>query len=448
MVALCFANGLQGGMSLTYAQSTEVLKHAFHINDAAVGVVPAGVSIAGNLGAVPIAALCARHRRTAVLAGMFVVWGVLVALAGLSPASVFGVAAIGFVLFAIFRIASSVLEATDPAAYPLIADWWPVEQRAQKVSIFNTLSGVGAFFGLIVAGLLVDHGAWRWAFVLWLPLALVGAVLINRRQEPPRGAQDAAYSKRLEGETTGSEHERVVEIVEHEAPAVAAVLSGEIGEGRWGVIRAVVRLRSWRRAAIGLAAAGLMGNGLMNWGLAYFKRTFHLSGTEAAGLAPVLGAVAVAGVFGGGFLADWLLGRGMLRARLYVTAFGLGSAGVFSILAFSTTRLVVAAPLLSISAGLAALPMGPQYALLMDVTPAPLRSQAAAALNVLLATGALGTLLVGVISSLLGENLRLALLCVSPFYVVGAVFVFAARTTYLEDVALVVAEARTHGPAG
>ena len=92
--------------------------------------------------------------------------------------------------------------------------------------------------------------------------------------------------------------------------------------------------------------------------------------------------------------------------------------------------------------------MGPQYALLMDVTPAPLRSQAAAALNVLLATGALGTLLVGVISSLLGENLRLALLCVSPFYVVGAVFVFAARTTYLEDVALVVAEARTHRPAG
>ena len=130
MVALCFANGLQGGMSLTYAQSTEALKHAFHINDAAVGVVPAGVSIAGNLGAVPIAALCARHRRTAVLAGMFVVWGVLVALAGLSPASVFGVAAIGFVLFAIFRIASSVLEATDPAAYPLIADWWPREHEA------------------------------------------------------------------------------------------------------------------------------------------------------------------------------------------------------------------------------------------------------------------------------------------------------------------------------
>jgi MFS family permease len=85
--------------------------------------------------------------------------------------------------------------------------------------------------------------------------------------------------------------------------------------------------------------------------------------------------------------------------------------------------------------------MGPQFAMLMDVTPAPLRSQASAALNVLQATGALGSVIVGVLSTLLG-NLRLALLCVSPFYFVGAVFVLAASPTYIADVALVVAEAK------
>lgn len=445
MVALCFANGLQGGASSTYAQSTEALKHAFHVNDAALGVVPFGVALAGNLGAVPIAGLCIRHRRTAVLAGMFVVWGVLLALAGLSPTRVFGVAALGFALFAIFRVASAAMEATDPAAYPLIADWWPVEQRARKVSIFNTLSGVGGFLGLIVAGVLADHGAWRLAFLLWLPLAVVGAILIKGRPEPARGAQDAVYRDRLEAETTGAEHDLVVEVVEQEAPAVAAALSTEMSASRWGVIRAVARLRSWRLAAIGVAVTGLMGSGLMNWGLAYFKRTFGLSGTQAAGLAPALGVGAVVGVFGGGFLADWLLGRGMLRARLYVTALGYGGAGVFSMLAFSTTRLGLAAPLLGIGAGLAALPMGPQFALMMDVTPAPLRSQASAALNVLQATGALGALLVGGLSTLFGENLRLALLCVSPFYLVGAFVVLAARRTYVADVALVVAEAKTHG---
>ena len=448
MVALCFANGLQGAASTTYAQSTEALKHAFHVKDVALGIVPFGVALAGNLGAVPVAALCARHRRTAILSGMFCVWGVLIALAGLAPTRVLGLSALGFGVFAIFRIASASMEATDPATYPLIADWWPVERRASKVSVFNTLSAAGGLLGLGVAGVLVDHGAWRIALVLWLPVALIGAVLIKSRQEPPRGAQDAAYRDRLEQETTGAEHERVVEVVELEAEAVAsAVAEGTAGD-RWAVVRAVARLRSWRMVALGITVTGLMGSGFMSWGVAYFKRTFALSGTQAAGLAPLLGLGAFLGVFSGGFLADWLLARGVLRARLYVTALGFASSGLVLMLAFVTTRLLVAAPLLALGSGLATLPLGPQFALLMDVTPAPMRSQASAALNVLQATGALGPLLVGLLSTAFGENLRLALLCMSPFYLAGAAIIFSARTTYVEDVALVVAEARGHTDQG
>jgi MFS family permease len=439
MVALCFANGLQGGAGQAFAQSTEAIKHTFHINDATLGIIPFCVAIAGNFGAIPVAAWCARHRRTAVLAGMFVGWGVLMALAGL--ASVFSVATIGFAMFAVFRVGSSVLEATDPAAYPLIADWWPVEERARKVSVFNTLSAVGSFGGIIGAGILVDDAGWQWAFIVWLPIALLGAALIRSRVEPPRGAQDAAYSDRLEQETFGAEHDLVVELVEHEVPLVGFEMTGS----RWAVVRAVARLRSWRLAAIGVAATGIMGSANMNWGLAYFKRTFGLSGAQAAGLAPVLGIGAFAGVLGGGFLADRLLERGMLRARLYVTAAGFAGGGVFFMLAYTTTNLWVAAPLLALAAGMSTLPTGPQFAMLMDVTPADLRPQASAALNILQSTGALGALIVGILSSLLGENLRLALLCVSPFYLIGAAVVLAARRTYVEDVALVVAEAKSHG---
>ncbi len=82
--------------------------------------------------------------------------------------------------------------------------------------------------------------------------------------------------------------------------------------------------------------------------------------------------------------------------------------------------------------------------MMMDVTPASLRSQAAAALNVLQASGALGALLIGGLSTLFGENLRLALLCVSPFYLIGGAIALSARRTYVEDVALVVAEAESH----
>jgi MFS family permease len=444
MVALCFANGLQGGAGQTFAQSTEALKHTFHINDAALGVVPFCTGIAGNVGAVPVAAICARHKRTTVLAVMFVLWGVVVALAGLVPAFAFlGLAAAGFVLFGALRVISSLLEATDPASLPLIGDWWPVEARARKVSIFNAGAAVGSFAGLGGAGVIVDNFGWRWAFVAWLPIALVGAALIHSRVEPRRGAQDAAYGDRLEAATEGTEHDLVVELVEHEAPAVAAEIADEVVPGdRWAIVRAVARLRSWRRAAVGVAVTGMMGNGLGTWGLAYFKRTFHLSGTRAAGLAPLLGAGAFLGVLGGGFLADRLLRRGLLRARVYVTALGYSGAGLVYLLAFTTTRLAVAAPLLALASTLAALPTGPQFALLMDVTPSPLRSQASAAANVLQATGAFGAVLVGGLSTLFGENLRLALLCVSPFYVIGGMLVLSASQTYVQDVALVVAEAK------
>jgi MFS family permease len=446
MVALCFANGLQGGGAQTFAQSTEALRHTFHVNDATLGIIPFCVGIAGNAGAVPIAAICARHRRTVVLAFMFCGWGVATAAAGLTPAfGLLGVAVAGFILFGAFRVMASFLEATDPAALPLIADWWPVEARARKVSIFNAGAAVGGFAGLGAAGVIVDNFGWRWAFVAWLPIAVLGAALIRSRVEPRRGAQDADYSDRLEAATRGSEHDLVVELVEHEAPAIAAITATEIdAPDRWAVVRAVARLRSWRMAAIGVAATGIMGNGLGTWGLAYFKRTFSLSGTQAAALAPVLGVGAFLGVLGGGFLSDRLLRRGLLRARVYVTALGYAGAGFVYLLAFSTSRLMVAAPLLAVASTLAALPTGPQFALLMDVTPSPLRSQASAAANVLQAAGALGALIVGGLSTLFGENLRLALLCVSPFYVIGGLLVLSARRTYVEDVALVVAEAKGH----
>ena len=117
-------------------------------------------------------------------------------------------------------------------------------------------------------------------------------------------------------------------------------------------------------------------------------------------------------------------------------------------LAFSTTRLAVAGPLLALGFGLVAPPMRPRFALMMYVTPAPLRSQASATCNVLQATGALGSLLIGVLSTWFGENLRLALRCVSPTFLVGAVVVLAACKTVVEDVAVVVAEAKTRGVDG
>ena len=442
MVALCFANGLQGGGIQTFAQSTEALKHAFHIKDVALGVVPFLTAITGNVGAIPVAALCSRYARTRVLAAMFAIWAVLMAVTAAVPAvGIFGFAGGGFVLFTFVRVLGSVTEATDPAVYPLIADYWPVEARAAKVGVFNAGAAIGAFAGLAAGGIIVDNFGWRWAFLAWLPLGLLGAAVMRMRTEPVRGAQDAAYSERLAHSV--SDREIMDELAHPEpVPGLPEMAGQTIGREQLAAFKAISRLRAWRLAALGVAVSMIMLNGLQTWGIAYFKRTFGLDGTQAAALAPVLGVGTFAGILGGGYLADYLLRRGVVRARVWVTVVGyFGAASLFTA-AFTTTHIVVAAILLGAGSTLAALPTGPQFALLMDVTPSSLRSQASAAANVLMAGAAIGPALVGALSTLFGENLRLALLCVSPIYFVGGALVFACRRYYLEDVAAVVADAK------
>ena len=119
---------------------------------------------------------------------MFAAWALLMGLQGLAPT---------FAIFFFLRVLMSVTEATDPAALPLISDYWPVEQRASKVGIFNAGAGIGAFFGIITGGVLVDHFGWRWGLLVWVPIGIVGAVLMWSRREPPRGAQDAAFRDTL-----------------------------------------------------------------------------------------------------------------------------------------------------------------------------------------------------------------------------------------------------------
>src|SRR5262249_23940437 len=124
-----------------------------------------------------------KRARTRVLAMMFLVWAIAMGLYALSAT---------FIMFIVIRQVISVAEATDPCVYPLIGDFWPHEQRAQKVSIFNAGAAVGAIVGIAGAGILVAHFGWQAMYVMWVPFGLLGAFLMFRQREPERGAQDAA----------------------------------------------------------------------------------------------------------------------------------------------------------------------------------------------------------------------------------------------------------------
>jgi MFS family permease len=460
MVALCFANALQSGEVQGFSQATESIRHALHVSDFGLGALSFGTGVVGALGSPPIGLLCVRHRRTRVLAWMFAIWALLMLLLGLSRpihGSFLGVhvAVSAFAVFVMVKLITSVTEATNGAALPLISDYWPLEQRAAKISIFNAGAGLGAFAGIVGAGVLVDHFGWQWAFYMWVPFGVLGAVMMWTRAEPERGAQDAAFGDELAAlspeaallETRDEDlvEELVASQLDELVGSDAVVLPGVMDPAdltRWQVVRHIFRLRSWRLATFGIGVAQIMTTSLMFWGTPYFKRTFHLSGTQVAGLAPLVGSGAFAGLLGGGFLADRLLRRGVLRARVLVSAFGYIAAAISMMAAFTSTTLLVSAPLLALGTFFSALPTGPQYALMLDVTPSSLRSQASSVADVVMLVNALGYLIVGGLSTLFGDNLRLALLCTSPFFAAGGLLVLAAQRTYVADVAMVVAEAR------
>jgi hypothetical protein len=78
----------------------------------------------------------------------------------------------------------------------------------------------------------------------------------------------------------------------------------------------------------------------------------------------------------------------------------------------------LALALLGLASFMIAAALGPSFAMLYDVTPAPLRGEGAALSDILMWPSALGTAIVGGLSTLTG-SLRVALGFASPLFIVG-----------------------------
>jgi MFS family permease len=158
---------------------------------------------------------------------------------------------------------------------------------------------------------------------------------------------------------------------------------------------------------------------------------------------PVIGGGAALGLLGGGELADRLLRRGVLNARVYVTAVASVLAAVLLLPAFLTTSLWLAAVLLFFGSFCLTVPVAPSEALVSDVVPGGLRGRAAAIRSVVRALSALSPLLVGALSD--ATDLSTALALLTPMYAIGGVVMLFAARTYPADLAFVAADARrTH----
>jgi predicted MFS family arabinose efflux permease len=289
-------------------------------------------------------------------------------------------------------------------AYSLISDYFPQRQRARALAAYSFGIPVGSALGILFGGLIAHAIDWRAAFVIvGLAGVLLAPVFRLVVRDPPRRA---------------------------EAAADLAVSS----PGASGGLGLLFRKPSFWLISLAAACSSVCGYGVSFWLPSFFERSLGMGLVDRS---LFLGSIAlvggVAGVWGGGWLADRLGARGRAAYVLVPAAAFLLALPCF-FMAVSAKSLPIAFVLFLIPQGLNLAWLGPVITAIQHLVPARLRSTASACflfVNNLIGLG-LGTWYFGAVSDALtprfgAEALRYAIYSGLGFYVLSALlFVLAA----------------------
>jgi predicted MFS family arabinose efflux permease len=433
VVVLAGTQMVEQGERLSLSQALDGIKGEFGVSDGALGAIAIATTVVGAIGALPFGWLADRWRRPVLLGGAMVAWTACMGLNAFAP---------GLLLIYVARLGIGFVEANGPAVVSLISDYYPVERRARMLGYFQLGAAAGGILGIGVAGVLIDAFDWRAAFWMWLPLGLVVALLVSRLPDPERGAQDT-HLEELEpaDEVLGGQgllaDERLVARLDLPEPARVGTLDYATADAR-AVLKELLTIRSMWFAVVGLTISQFFLAALGYWGIEFFKRAHGLSASAAGLYAAVLGLGSFVGLAGGGILADRLLRRGHLNARVVVASVGSIAATFVLIPALLVDGLVLSGVLFFFSGLFVTLPVAPSEALMTDVVVAQIRGRAASIRSVVRSVGNASPALIGVLSD--ATDLRSALAITAPLYVVGGVVMLFAARTYPADLAFVAAE--------
>lgn len=329
---------------------------------------------------VPIGRIADRVSRRGLIALGVAVWSFMTALCGWAA---------GFWQLFLARVGVGVGEAAlTPAAYSMIADYFPKDRLGRALAVYQSGAFLGAALAFILGGaviaavtafvadnpdfsvpLLPDVQGWRLVFIAVGAPGLLVALWMFSVREPSRKGRVAEAGAALP-------------------------------------FRAVVAY-VWRHRRlflphfIGFGVLVVTFQNVVVWGPAYFTRHFGLTMAQTGlTLGLVMLVFSSAGVIGGGFLSDLLVKRGQAEGPMRV-----GMIAGLALLPFAATATVVDSLVLSLALFcpmmfFASFPLGSAAQALQMVTPNEMRGQVSAIymlfLNLL--SYGLGPLIVGMVT--------------------------------------------------
>ncbi len=417
------------------------LQDEFNVGDFEIGLLLAAALLVSGIVTVPAGYLADRWMRTRAIGRTVVVWSGLTAL---------GATALNFPMLVGIRSALGFGQAvTEPSAASLIGDYYPPEQRGKAFSIQQVMVIAGGGIGIALGGALSALFNWRIAMLVAALPALFVAWLAFRLREPKRGTADLMAATGTGSVEHSDEDTRLFE--EGFWQFVKDMVSGLRED-----MRTVLSIRTMRYACVGVAALLFTVTAILAWLGPYYERHLHFAPGQGEGVVGMLVLFGgVPGVLLGGRAADRWAPR-MLGGRLALPALFL-FIGTTLFTAAYLFRAPAAPPvwqqwLDGHGAGVTWSAAGPAIALqllgvfimtmslpglragLTDAIPAHLRGAGFGAFNLAAVVGgqAAAPIIVGFISGLYDDNLRVAFLAITPLSFIGAAILFRARR-FLDD---------------
>ena len=331
------------------------IKRDLGISDTGISLLM-GVSFAVfyTLFGIPLGRLADTRSRRGIICFGIAFWSLMTAGCGLTKK---------FWDLALMRMGVGIGEATlSPAAYSLIADYFPPNRRATAMSVYSMGIYIGSGLAFILGGVVVKFvsaqesfewpliGAVRsWQlvfFIVGLPGLLVALLLMTVKEPTRKGLISAGH-----------------------APAVAPTLSET-----WQYV--VNNRATFVCLNLGIALVTLNSYASTSWIPSMFVRRF---GWSQGGTGMVYGTIIATsgtlGVVGGGWLADWWNQRGRVDSPLRVawlsTVCGLPCVAIYPLAPTGEWAAVLLIPMVFFGS----VPFGVAPAAIQRMMPNTMRAQ-------------------------------------------------------------------------
>jgi EmrB/QacA subfamily drug resistance transporter len=138
------------------------LQHDLHTSESGVAWLLTGYLLSASVGTAILGRLGDMVGKERVLVWTLAILGAGTLLAALSHSLSVLIAA---------RVIQGVAGGIFPLSFGIVRDEFPREKVAGSIGLLSAILGIGAGFGIVAGGLIVEHLGWQWLF--WMPLVVI-----------------------------------------------------------------------------------------------------------------------------------------------------------------------------------------------------------------------------------------------------------------------------------